>query len=200
MAQPRQKNTSLQEALAIILADAPLLQSSETVGLANAVGRILGEDVVAAVDVPPWDNSAMDGFALHSRDTLKAPCVLSIQQRISAGEVGTYLPRGAAARIFTGAPLPAGADAVVIQEEVLWQDNCLQLDTAVAAGSNVRSRGQDVGLGSTVLQRGRRLRPQDLGVLASVGIAAVTVLRRPRIGMFSTGDELAEPGSVLERF
>jgi molybdopterin molybdotransferase len=197
MAQPKQKNTPLHEALALILADAPVLQSTETVGLAEALGRVLGEDVVAAVDVPPWDNSAMDGFALHSCDTLSAPCVLSIQQRISAGEVGTSLPPGAAARIFTGAPLPAGADAVVIQEDVLWQDNCLQLDTAVAAGSNVRPRGQDIGRGSVVLRRGRHLRPQDLGVLASVGIAAVTVLRRPRIGMFSTGDELAEPGAAL---
>lgn len=197
MAQPKQKNTPLHEALALILADAPVLQSTETVVLAKALGRVLGEDVVAAVDVPPWDNSAMDGFALHSCDTLKAPCALPIQQRISAGEVGTSLPLGAAARIFTGAPLPAGADAVVIQEDVLWQDNCLQLDTAIEAGSNVRPRGQDVGRGSTVLQRGRHLRPQDLGVLASVGIATVTVLRRPRVGMLSTGDELAEPGSVL---
>ncbi len=197
MARTKQKNTPLHEALALILADAPVLQTSETVVLAKALGRVLGEDVVAAVDVPPWDNSAMDGFALYSGDTLKAPCELSIQQRIPAGEVGTTLPGGAAARIFTGAPLPAGADAVVIQEDVLWQDNCLQLDAAVAAGSNVRLRGQDIGRGSVVLRRGRHLLPQDLGVLASVGVAAVTVLRRPRIGMFSTGDELVEPGAVL---
>ncbi len=192
------KITPLHEALGLIIADAPALRAQESIPLVGALGRILAEDVVAGVDVPPWDNSAMDGFALDSRDTLDAPVVLPVRQRIAAGEFGETLARGSAARIFTGAPLPEGADSVVMQEDVTWQDNRLYLDKVVEAGSNVRARGQDIGCGSVVLRRGKRLQPQDLGVLASIGMGDVPVLRRLRVGMVSSGDELAEPGAALK--
>jgi molybdopterin molybdotransferase len=135
---------------------------------------------------------------VNSRDTLEAPVVLAVQQRIAAGNIGETLAAGSAARIFTGAPLPEGADSVVIQEDVTWRDNRLYLDKEAAAGSNVRARGQDISCGSVVLRRGKRLQPQDLGVLASIGLGDVPVLRRLRVGMFSSGDELAEPGSALK--
>jgi molybdopterin molybdotransferase len=200
MVQPghTSKITLLHEALGLIMGDAPALHAQERVPLVEALGRVLAEDVVARVDVPPWDNSAMDGFAVNSQDTLEAPVVLAVQQRIAAGNIGETLAAGSAARIFTGAPLPEGADSVVIQEDVTWRDNRLYLDKEAAAGSNVRARGQDISCGSVVLRRGKRLQPQDLGVLASIGLGDVPVLRRLRVGMFSSGDELAEPGSALK--
>lgn len=152
----------------------------------------LAADVLAVQAVPAFDNSAMDGYALRASD-VSADRPLPVSQRIRAGERSMPLAAGTAARIFTGAPLPAGADSVVMQEACEAVDGTVRVTATVAAGSHVRRRGEDVAPGSLVLPRGRRLRPQDLGLLASVGIAAVDVYRPLRVAVLVTGNELREP-------
>lgn len=185
--------TALNEALAKILADAQFLDVSEQVSLEHAVGRILAQDICAEVDVPPWDNSAMDGFALRSGDS----GARRISQRVIAGDWGEPLGEGEAARIFTGAPVPPGADAILIQEDARWQEDTLECLTEVNAGDNIRPRGQDIARGDKVFSRGHRLQPADLGVIASIGLHAVTVARQLTVGILSTGNELVEPGQSL---
>jgi molybdopterin molybdotransferase len=188
----------LDEAMAWILADVNASQALESVPLDQALGRVLAAEVRAAIDVPPWDNSAMDGYAVRSADVVREGASLRVSQRIAAGSNGVALEPGTAARIFTGAPLPAAADAVIMQENTSRQGdvvNCLQ---GVVAGDNVRLRAQDIASGDSVLRRGKRLSPQDLGVLASVGVAQVSVRSALRVGIFSTGDELQEPGVALQ--
>lgn len=193
--------TPLEQALPLILADCrPLsrdaVSSIEPVALTAALGRVLARDVVAGVDVPPDDNSAMDGYALQASDW-RDGVALPVSQRITAGMAGEPLQAGTLARIFTGAPIPAGADAVVMQEEARETSGGVVLEGPVAAGSNLRPRGQDIARGATVLKAGHRLQPQDLGVVASVGIGAISVLRRVRVAVLSTGNELREPGDQL---
>lgn len=159
--------------------------------LLEALGCVLARDLTSVVDVPPADNSAMDGYALRAAD---AGQPLSVTQRIPAGAVGEPLQPGTAARIFTGAPLPPEADAVAMQEDCREQGGQLNVDVALQVGDNVRPRGQDIRRGDTVLSRGRVLRPQDLGLLASVGLASAPVFRPLRVAVLSTGDELVEPG------
>ncbi len=189
--------TPLVAALDQVLADVVPLQGRELVALDQALGRVLVEDASAAVAVPPWDNSAMDGFAVHSDDITAVPTLLPISQRIPAGAVGHKLQRGSAARIFTGAPVPEGANAVIMQENTAWQGDQLECLALAETGQNIRPMGQDIARGEVILTAGRRLQPQDLGVLASVGVAEVAVLPRLRVAMFSTGDELREPGEAL---
>lgn len=189
--------TALVAALDQILVDVVPLRGRELAGLEQALGRVLVEDVSAAVAVPPWDNSAMDGFAVHSDDITAAPTLLSVSQRIPAGAVGHKLQRGSAAQIFTGAPVPEGANAVIMQEKTVWQGDQLECLALAEAGQNIRPMGQDIACGAIILEAGRRLQPQDLGVLASVGVAEVAVLPRLRVAMLSTGDELREPGGAL---
>jgi len=187
----------LHEAMVRILADARPVAAAEVVPLAQALGRVLAADIHASIDVPPWDNSAMDGYAVRSADISEAGVTLCVAQRIAAGGVGHALAAGTAARIFTGAPLPEEADAVLMQENTRREGDdviCLQ---AVKAGENVRPRGQDISRGDCVLRRGRRLLPQDLGVLASLGVAEMSVRPVLTVGILSTGDELQEPGQPL---
>lgn len=160
--------------------------------LLDALGCVLARDLTSAVDVPPADNSAMDGYALRAADAGKP---LPVTQRIAAGATGEPLPPGTAARIFTGATMPPGADAVAMQEDCREADGQLAVDVALEPGANVRPRGQDIRRGDTVLPRGRVLRPQDLGLLASVGLASAPVFRPLRVAVLSTGDELVEPGA-----
>ncbi len=168
------------------------------VPLADALGCVLAEPVVAAADVPPWDNSAMDGYALASSDLAAAMASgLPVSQRIMAGMAPQPLQPGTCARIFTGAPLPAGADAVQMQENVAQQGEVAQLQAPVVSGQNVRRRGQDIAAGAQVIAAGVRLRPQELGVIASVGLADVSVRQPLRVAVVSTGDELVEPGEAL---
>ena len=168
------------------------------VPLADALGCVLAEPVVAVADVPPWDNSAMDGYALASSDLPAAMAGgLPVSQRITAGMAPLPLQHGTCARIFTGAPLPAGADAVQMQENVVQQGEVAQLQEPVAPGQNVRRRGQDIVAGAQVIAAGTRLRPQELGVIASVGLAEVSVRQPLRVAVVSTGDELVEPGAAL---
>ena len=187
----------LDDALAELLAQATPLAQAETVSTFDADGRVLAQDLVSALQVPSLDNSAMDGYALRAADVPAAGTVLPISQRIAAGSVGAALQAGTAARIFTGAPVPAGADVVVMQEEcTALEDGRVQINAAVKPGQNIRRAGEDIALGSTIIAAGTRLTPAELGLAASIGCATLQVARRPRVALFSTGDELVMPGDV----
>jgi molybdopterin molybdotransferase len=188
---------SLDDALPQLLAQAHTLAGMQTVSTFDADGRVLAQDVVAALQVPPQDNSSMDGYAVCASDCLEAGALLRVTQRIPAGTHGTQLHAGEAARIFTGAPIPPGADAVVMQEdcEALAGEQ-LQVLKPVPAGQWIRRSGEDVTRGATVLRQGTRLTPAELGLAASIGLAQLPVSARPRVALFSTGDELVMPGDV----
>jgi len=178
-------------------ARAARIHDVETVSTFEALGRILAADLVSAIDVPPADNSSMDGYALRAADATQEGVVLPVTQRIAAGHVGSALMPGSAARIFTGAPMPPGANAVVMQEHCTpTGDALVRIDSAPQAGQWVRRRGEDVHAGATVLARGSRIGPAAMGLAATVGAATLAVVRRPRVALFSTGDELVMPGSV----
>lgn len=186
---------SVTEAIETLLEGSRRLVEPESVELMTATGRTLADDLVSPVYVPPADNSAMDGYALRFADWPGAEAELSLSQRITAGSVPSALKPGTAARIFTGATVPPGADTVVMQE------NCEESETGVRIlkmpeqGANIRPRGQDVEKGQTVLRAGQRLRPQEIGLAASLGFARVSVYRRLKVAVLSTGDELVDPGS-----
>jgi molybdopterin molybdotransferase len=171
---------------------------AETVSTFDALGRVLAEEVRATLDVPPADNTSMDGYAVRSGDVPDAGTVLPLSQRIPAGAPPEPLAPGTAARIFTGAQIPPGADAVVMQEQCEAVDGRVRIDTVPAAGQWIRRRGEDVARGSVVLAPGARLTPQAMGLAASVGAATLKVARRPRVAVFSTGDELVMPGDPLK--
>jgi molybdopterin molybdotransferase len=190
---------SLDQALAELLAFAVPLPQPEAVSTFDADGRILAKSVVSPLQVPPQDNSAMDGYAMRAADVPAAGTVLPVSQRIAAGSVGTALQPGTAARIFTGAALPPGADAVVMQEECEALGDpagSVRINSLPKAGQWVRRSGEDVTLGTEVLTAGQRLGPAALGMAASVGMAHLQVARKPRVALFSTGDELVMPGAV----
>ncbi|HYQ70713.1 MAG TPA: gephyrin-like molybdotransferase Glp [Gammaproteobacteria bacterium] len=189
---------SVDQAIDRLLAQAAVISESEAVDLAAAAGRVLAEDLASPIDVPGFDNSAMDGYALHSRDIETArDAGLPVTLRITAGSAGARLQPGSAARIFTGAPLPAGADTVVMQERCRVADDRVWLESAATTGENIRPRGNDIAAGGVVLARGTLLQAAHLGQASSVGIARVEVRRRLRVAVFSTGDELVEPGRPL---
>ena len=190
---------SLDDALARLLAAVQPLPAdqAETLSTFDALGRVLAADVHSRLDVPPLDNTAMDGYALRIADVPTAGTLLPVSQRIPAGSVPHELQPGTAARIFTGAPIPPGADAVVMQEQCEALDGQVRINEVPRAGQWVRRRGEDVQEGSTVLTHGQRLTPQALGMAASVGAATLSVMRRPRVALFSTGDELVMPGEPL---
>ncbi len=182
---------------ALIDAATPMVDT-EKVHLAKALGRVLAADVTSPLDVPGHDNSAMDGYAIRSGDTEGGSASLPVAQRIAAGHPGEPLAPGTAARIFTGAPMPQGADAVVMQEEVEVDGERIRIGRRVEPGENVRPRANDVARGDVVLQAGERLRPQMVGLLASLGIPEVEVIRRLRVALLNTGDEIIEPGQPLQ--
>ncbi|WP_284620021.1 molybdopterin molybdotransferase MoeA [Aquabacterium humicola] len=194
----------LDEALERLLAVARerVIADAQTVSTFDALGRVLADPVRSALDVPPADNTSMDGYALRAADVPAAGTVLPVSQRIPAGVVGSALVPGSAARIFTGAQVPAGADAVVMQEQTAALAGeglgSVRIDVVPQAGQWVRRRGEDVIRGAEVLAAGTRLTPQALGLAASVGAAALAVRRRPRVALFSTGDELVMPGEPLK--
>ncbi|MCE8031747.1 MAG: molybdopterin molybdotransferase MoeA [Halomonas sp.] len=184
---------SVEAALAALLKDVSPVET-ETVPCEQAGRRVLADEVIARLDVPPFDNSAMDGYALHHEDAGKR---LPIAQRIAAGYEPRLLVRGTCARIFTGAPLPPGADCVVMQEKVEVIGDAALIPPQVPADDNVRHRGNDVAAGSVLLERGQRLHGAALGYLASQGIVEVAVRRRPRVALLTSGDEIVEPGQPL---
>ncbi|MEG2279881.1 MAG: molybdopterin molybdotransferase MoeA [Comamonas sp.] len=188
--------TPLDEALHHVLAQAQPL-GVEHVDLFNADGRVLRADCISALQVPPQDNSAMDGYAVRAADITAAGVALAVSQRIPAGHVGEPLQPGTVARIFTGAPVPAGADAVLMQEDTqVLQDGTVRFNVVPKLGQNIRRGGEDIALNSTVLAQGMRLTPAAIGLAASIGMAQLPVGRKPRVALFSTGDELVLPGTV----
>ncbi|MFZ2853920.1 MAG: gephyrin-like molybdotransferase Glp [Rhodocyclaceae bacterium] len=192
---------SFDEALARLLSAArPVTETRAMPTLASA-GRVLAEAQYAPLDAPPLDNSAMDGYALRVADVTAPGVCLPVTQRIPAGSVGTSLQAGTAARIFTGAPIPAGADAVVMQElcahgELLGEPGVV-INHLPKLGENIRRAGSDIAAGHRILAAGQRLRPQDMALAASVGIAQLPVFRRVRVAVCFTGDELRMPGEPL---
>lgn len=188
---------SLDDALPKLLAQAHALTGVQSVSTFEADGRVLAQDVVAALQVPPQDNSSMDGYAVRVADCVQAGALLRVTQRIPAGTHGTQLNTGEAARIFTGAPIPPGADAVVMQEDCeVLEGEQVKVNKAVPAGQWIRRSGEDVTRGARVLIQGTRLTPAELGLAASIGLAQLEVSARPRVALFSTGDELVMPGDV----
>jgi molybdopterin molybdotransferase len=191
---------SVEQALERLLAQARPVADVEwvrTLDVDRALGRVLAAPVVSTIDVPPMDNSQMDGYALRSADVSTAPTTLKVGQRIAAGHVGHDLAPGSAARIFTGAPVPAGADAIVMQEATAVAGDEVTINEVPKVGQWIRRRGIDVRAGATILEAGRRLSPQDLGLAASVGVAELEVKRRLKVAVFFTGDELVMPGEPL---
>ena len=198
----------------------PPATDAENLSTFDTLGRVLAVDVRSGLDVPPGDNTAMDGYALRCADLVVAggarlplvPLVpglpflpflplspfLPISQRIPAGTVPAPLVPGTAARIFTGAQIPLGADAVVMQEHCRVEGNAVHIETRPTLGQWIRRRGEDVRQGDVVLSAGTRLTPQAMGLAASVGAAVLRVARRPRVALFSTGDELMMPGEPLK--
>jgi molybdopterin molybdotransferase len=193
------------EALRLLLDAAVPLTEIETVSTLDAHGRVLAADQYSQMDVPGSDNSSMDGYAVRTADcagaTAGAPIRLPVSQRIPAGQPGVPLQPGSAARIFTGALIPEGADAVIMQE-ACQADNIggehVALSEAPQAGAWIRRRGEDIRSGAVILPAGTRLRAQQLGLAASIGLAALPVVRRLRVGVFFTGDELTMPGEPLK--
>ena len=197
MSQAASDVLDVDSALARLLQQAAVLGPAQSVPTEQALGRVLAQDLRSPIDVPGMDNSQMDGYALRSADVTAPGTRLKVSQRIAAGHTGQALRAGEAARIFTGAPIPEGADAVVMQEQCRADGDHVVVDHAPRAGEWVRRRGFDVRSGSIVLERGHRLRPQDLGQAASVGVASLLVAPRPRVALLCTGDELAMPGQEL---
>ena len=197
---------SANQALEILLSQAQSINAMQTVPLQDALGRVLAEDVISKVSVPPMDNTQMDGYALRAEDVKEKGVVLPVSQRIPAGYVGEALQANSAARIFTGASIPAGATAVVMQED------CEVLGTPYHSGLNyqikvnhvpkvgewIREKGEDITENQVILSKGTFLRPQELGVAASSGMTHVNVYERIRVALFFTGDELTLPGQDLK--
>jgi molybdopterin molybdotransferase len=186
---------TVEEALAQVLARAHPLEA-EQVDIRAALGRVLAEAVVSRREIPPWPNSSMDGYALRAADTARAPLTLTVVDRIAAGVLPARpIGPGEAARIFTGAPMPGGADAVVPQEDVTAEGDRVRVERAIEPGAYVRPRGEDVRVGDRLLEPGRPIGAAEVGLLATLGHSPVLVYRRPRVAILSTGDELADLGS-----
>jgi molybdopterin molybdotransferase len=188
----------VEAALKTILSAVPPLDS-ERVPVREALGRVLAQDITARRDVPPWDNSSVDGYAVRAANVASAttehPVALTVIEEIPAGRMPTQsVSDGRASRIMTGAPMPAGADAVVMVEDTALDRDRVLVRAAASIGESVRRRGQDVRAGATVVARGRRVRPADAGMAASLGYARIAVGRRPSVGVLATGDELIDVG------
>jgi molybdopterin molybdotransferase len=189
---------SAVEALDILLAAAWPIAEIDTVPTLEANGRVLAATQASQLDVPPMDNTQMDGYAVRATDCVSGEARLKVSQRIPAGYVGQPLQPGTAARIFTGAMIPQGADAVVMQEQCEADGDTVTVRHTPQAGEWIRRAGEDIRADSTILAAGTRLRAQEIGLAASVGLASLPVVRKPRVAVFFTGDELAMPGEALK--
>ena len=197
----RQTLLSIDETLKQLREHALLIANTNktiTLPLNKALGSILATDLSSSIQVPPLDNSAMDGYAVNSSDLSDADeNQLEVSQRIPAGSIGESLKKGTAARIFTGAPIPEGADAVVMQEACQRDSNIVKITGSLPSGNNIRKAGEDIDQGAVILTAGTKLRPQDIGLAASVGISQIPVFKPLKVAIFSTGDELREPSESL---
>lgn len=190
--------TDIDDALEHILHDVLVSTKSEEVELSDASGRVIAEIIKAKINVPAYDNSAMDGFAINT-DFVKNPGItLPISQIIPAGKTGAELAPGTAARIFTGAPIPAGANAVILQEDTDYDEKQVEIKQVPLAQQNIRLCGHDIQQGNTIFDQGYKLLPQDIGMLASLGISNVKVCTPLRVAILNTGDELVTPGEQLK--
>ncbi|KHD07229.1 molybdopterin molybdenumtransferase [Candidatus Thiomargarita nelsonii] len=189
---------SVEQALERIEQGLQAIGAKEQVTIRSALGRILAEDVLSKINVPPYENSAMDGYAVRGAD-LEGKVQLSMVGTSFAGQpyMGT-VEAGQCARIFTGAVIPNGTDTVIMQEHVERDGDVISIGTGHKTGQNVRPLGEDMRIGETVLKAGKRLSPADIGLLASLGIPEVKIFRRLRVAFFSTGDELCAVGEVLQ--
>ena len=187
----------VDEAISRVLDAATPVVETELIDIESSLNRVLAEDVISAINVPGYDNSAMDGYAVRSTECAEAGVLFKVSQRIPAGRSGVKLETGTAARIFTGAPLPEGADAVVMQELCQQQGDSVIINASVMTGENIRRAGEDIEKGSVILKAGTRIRPQEQGLIASVGQVAINVRRKLKVATFFTGDELVEPGNEL---
>jgi len=187
---------SVREALDTLLASARPVQELEVVSTLEANGRVLALDQASTIAVPSADNTSMDGYAVRALDCVNGGATLRVVQRIPAGHVGEPLEAGTAARIFTGAMIPAGADAVVMQEQCELNGDMVTIRHTPTSGEWIRRTGEDIHAGATILPAGTRLRSQELGLAASVGLASLPVRRRLRVAVFFTGDELTMPGEA----
>ena len=166
--------------------------------LLEAYGEVIAESQSSSIDVPAADNSAMDGYALNTSDlSASGQTRLPVSQRIAAGEAAQPLQPGTAARIFTGALIPTGADAVIMQEQVVLVDETISFEQRPETGANIRVAGNDIRNGDSILSKGTRLRAQEIGLAASVGLESLLVYEKLCVGIFLTGDELVEPGEAL---
>lgn len=190
-----------QQALDHLLSHAKPVDETEALTMQASLGRVLAENVNSLVDVPPLDNTSMDGYAVRTADTQNPGSILKIAQRIPAGSIGKQLEPGTVARIFTGAPVPPGADAVVMQEDCSIPEGStdqVQVNIVPASGQWIRKQGEDLTAGKVALTAGAFLRPQELGVAASAGLTHLNVKRKVRVAAFFTGDELSLPGEPLK--
>ena len=194
----KQTMLTVEQALAFLMDTVRPVTDIESIPTLQANGRVVAQPQISTIDVPPKDNTQMDGFAVRAADCTSGAAKLRISQRIPAGVVGAPLEKGTAARIFTGAMIPDGADAVVMQEQCVVDGDSVTITYTPKVGDWIRRQGEDIQRGNTILKAGTRLRPQELGLAASVGIAQLNVWRRLRVAVFFTGDELAMPGEVLK--
>ena len=187
----------VDEAVEFLLSHAEAITETQTVACADALNRVLAEPVKSCINVPPWNNSAMDGYAVAHEDVIVGQS-LDVLQRIPAGSSGHTLEKGTAARIFTGAPIPPGADTVIMQEHCTADGDTVTINKLPDKGANIRLAGEDVAIDQVVLDAGTCLQPQHLGMAASVGVGELTVYRRLKVAVFSSGDELVLPGAQLK--
>ena len=197
MSEPRKPMLAVREALELMLATVRPVAETEVIPTLSANGRVLAQAQVSGMNVPGMDNTQMDGYAVRAADCASGSAALKVTQRIPAGHVGQPLEPGSAARIFTGALIPPGADAVVMQEQCELNGDVVTIRHAPKAGEWIRRAGEDITSGSVILAAGTRLRSQELGLAASVGLAQLPVRRKLRVAVFFTGDELAMPGEPL---
>lgn len=189
--------TPVDQALQQLLQHSSILAKPQTLPLRAALGRVLAQSQTANMDVPAYDNSAMDGYAVQCSELQTSDCVLPLSQTIAAGHPGRALQPGSVARIFTGAAIPDGADAVVMQENTAVTEQGVRFGEVPQPGQNIRLRGHDIQTGTTVLNAGHLLQPHDLGLLASLGIGELPVYQPLTVAIINTGDEVIEPGTAL---
>lgn len=195
---PQVSLVSYDDALRSLLDQVLSTQTIESKPLLEALNRILAQSIHSSINVPPADNSAMDGYAINTADiATEGKTRLKVSQRIAAGDAGQTLKSGTAARIFTGAPVPPQANAVIMQEQVTVVDGSIEFEVRPTQHQNIRPAGNDIKVDDEILSRGCLLRPQELGLAASVGLQSLPVYQKIRVGIFFTGDELVEPGEAL---